>query len=353
MAPRPSVVILQGVLADYRRPLFNALSRSYDVTVVHAGPAASQPQDLFREVVIPATRVGPFRLQSLSRVWAQVASHDVVIAMFDLGWPAYWSLLFRRRDRRPGLVLHGHRYSGRPAADRARNFLMRKADVMLMYGDEEVDQMVASGVDGSRIIIAPNTIDVPNHEDTSPLPKTRLLYVGRLQERKRLDAALEAFADLQGRIDPLIEFDIVGSGQPEDDLRALAEELGISSKVRFHGAVRDDARLRDFFATALAYISPGPVGLAVLHSFAYGVPVVTFADGYHGPEVHNIMDDKNSLLLADESQLGAAILKICQDREWAARLGHAAYEHYVTRRRLEHMVSGFTQAVQRCRESQA
>lgn len=353
MAQRPSVVILQGLLADYRRPLFNALADKYDVTVLHAGAPGRTDPDRFSEVIVPATKAGPFHLQFVGRIWKHVAAHDVAIIMFDLGWPAYWSTLFRNRRRGPALILHGHRYSGRGLADQARNLLMRKADALLMYGDEQVDQMVASGVDPERIVIAPNTIEVPNHEDTSALPKTRLLYVGRLQERKRLDMALRAFAELQGRIDPLIEFDIVGGGAPEAGLRAFAQDLGISSKVHFHGAVRDDGPLRDFFSSALAYVSPGPVGLAVLHSFAYGVPVLTLAEGYHGPEVHNIKDGENSLLLADEADLVAAILRVCEDRDWAARLGHAAYQHYMVRRKLDHMVSGFTAAIERCREVKA
>lgn len=342
-----SVLILQGILADYRRPLFNALAKRYDVTVLHAGRAARTSSDMFEEIAVAERRLGPFHFPDHAKIAAAIAEHDVVIAMFDLAWPAYLLPLFRARSRRPFLVLHGHRYSGRWLADRARNFLMRRADVLLMYGTEHNDQMVAAGIDPARIVTAPNTIEVANHADTSDQPANSLLYVGRLQARKQLDMAIRIFARLQGRIDPALTLDIVGAGEPEAALREQAKALGVADKVKFHGANRDNDELKRFFSRAIAYFSPGPVGLGVLHAFAFGVPVLTLAEGYHGPEVHNIVDGENGMLSANESDLEAAVLRVCTEEGYAARLGRAAYRHYAQERTLDAMHAGFVTAIER------
>lgn len=268
---------------------------------------------------------------------------DVTISMFDLRWPAYILPVLGKRQGR--LVFYGHRYSGRWLADKARDFFMKRADRLLTYGGDEVAMMVRRGIDRSKIVIAPNTIYVANHQDFSAYEKASLLYVGRLQERKRLDLALAVFARMQRDIDEKITFDIVGEGEPEQRLRRLAVSLGIADKVRFHGRIIDNELLAPFFRQAIAYVSPGPVGLGVLHSFAFGVPVVTLRTGHHGPEFHNIVDDHNSVIAENEVDLDAKLRRLFLDNGFARQLGHNAYLWYRNERTLDQMVAGFRYAI--------
>jgi glycosyltransferase involved in cell wall biosynthesis len=344
MKSRKSVLILQGEVVAYRQPLFNALADYYDVTVLHSGRPSVGPADRYAERILPVKRLGPFFIQDPLVVRQIMTGFDVTISMFDLGWPAYVLPVLGERSGR--IVFHGHRYSGKWLTDLARDFLMKRADCLLMYGDEEVVTMVRRGIDRSKIVIAPNTIHVANHQDFSGHEKTRFLFVGRLQDRKRLDLALEAFAGLQGQIGERIGFDIVGTGDPEQRLRALVERLGVTAKVRFHGRIVDDATLSEVFANAIAYVSPGPVGLGVLHSFAYGVPVVTLLAGRHGPEFHNLVDGRNAIIANDERDLARALLSLCSESGLARRLGRNAYQRYVNSRTLQHMVAGFRDAIE-------
>jgi glycosyltransferase involved in cell wall biosynthesis len=338
-----SLLILQGQLSDYRRPVFNALAERYRVTVLHAGSPGRQDGDRFAEVIVPATKRGRFRIQPRGAIERVRKAHDVTVAMFDLAWPAYWLPALQRDPAR--FILWGHRYSGRALADALRNALMRRVDGILLYGAEDLPRLLASGIDERKIFVAPNTIDVPNHEDTSDLPKDSVLYVGRLQERKRLDVALRAFARVRRELDRPLLFNIVGAGPPEAQLRQCAADLGLSDSVRFHGAILDDARLKGFFASAIAYLSPGPVGLAVLHSFAYGVPVLTLRKEYHGPEFHNIANGVNSIVAETEQEFESALLELVRDPRRAAELGRRAYERHSSERTLDHMVAGFVAAV--------
>jgi glycosyltransferase involved in cell wall biosynthesis len=340
---RKSILILQGEVVAYRQPLFNALAAHYDVTVLHSGDTSVRPGDRYSEEIIPVRRLGPFYIQNFSAVWNLAAGFDAVIFMFDLRWPAFMLPVFRRLPGR--VILHGHRYSGRVLTDRIRDMLMRRADVLLMYGDEEVGEMIRRGINPATIIVAPNTIDVSNHTDFSHEEKTSLLFVGRLQERKRLNFALKVFAQLKDSIDPRIVFEIVGSGEEEAALRALVERLGIADRVCLHGRITDNQVLASYFKRALAYVSPGPVGLGVLHSFAFGVPVLTLRDGRHGPEFFNLVDGKNSLIAIDEAAFEVALLRLCTDGAFASELGRNAYYHYATERTISQMIEGFRAAI--------
>ena len=344
MSRRKCVLVLQGEVVAYRKPVFNALAREYDVTVLHSGTPSIGPEDLYVERLIPVCKIGPFFWQSETRVRSAMQSFDATISMFDLRWPAFVLPVLGARSGR--FIFHGHRYSGNALADRARDVLMKQADCLLMYGEEEVDKMIARGIDAAKIVIAPNTMEVTNHADLSAAAKSSLLYVGRLQDRKRLDLALEIFARLQGKIPDSIQFDVVGEGEPQAELRTQAERLGIAHKVHFHGRIVDNQVLKGFFQRAFAYTSPGPVGLGVLHSFAFGVPVITLREGRHGPEFQNLVHDGNGIIAENEMDYEAALLRICTEPKFARQLGRNAYQRYAGKRTLDHMLAGFRMAIE-------
>ncbi|MGY3895339.1 glycosyltransferase family 4 protein [Aeromonas enterica] len=81
--------------------------------------------------------------------------------------------------------------------------------------------------------IVENVVDDTVFDRTSELGKD-LIFVGRLERIKRVDRILEAFA--LAKIDG-VNLNIVGTGSELDKLIILTNELGIKSKVIFHGAL--------------------------------------------------------------------------------------------------------------------
>lgn len=339
-----SILILQDALTEYRRPVINELTKHYLVTVMHANKEGEAIFSHYAEIIIPQVKVGPFHLQNIASIYKARQHFDAVISMFDLRWPAY--ILPFVGQRHAKWILWGHRYSANGLANRTRDFLMKKADRILLYGEEEIARMSERGVDLSKVVVAPNTIHVPNHSDTSNADKCSLLFVGRLQSRKRIDLIIRTFLELQGRIADHIVLDIVGGGVLEGELRQLASELGVAQKITFHGSVQDHAMLATLFSRAYAYISPGPVGLGVLHSFAYGVPVVTLREGRHGPEFMNLDHNHNALILESENDLTTALEWVCNNPSLVQVLGHNAYIQYSRNRTLDRMIAGFRKAIE-------
>jgi glycosyltransferase involved in cell wall biosynthesis len=78
-----------------------------------------------------------------------------------------------------------------------------------------------------------------------------VLHVGRLESVKRVDLAIRAMQ----HVSPSLSLWVAGTGTNAATLHALADSLGLSSRVRFLGEVSND-ELIDLYAGALAVVFP-------------------------------------------------------------------------------------------------
>jgi glycosyltransferase involved in cell wall biosynthesis len=84
--------------------------------------------------------------------------------------------------------------------------------------------------------------------------EARLLFVGRLSEKKGVRLLIEAMPLIVEQI-PGIRLTIVGSGELEDNLKALVERLGLLNHIRFAGSV-PNKELPDYYTNADVFIGP-------------------------------------------------------------------------------------------------
>jgi len=112
----------------------------------------------------------------------------------------------------------------------------------------------------------------------------RLLSVSRIEANKRIDWLLEALVELEcGIVPPLAaplsrlvdwHFDVAGKGPLLDELRTLAERLGIAQRVEFHGFIAD-TELEALYARADVFLMPAVQGYGIpaIEALARGIPV--------------------------------------------------------------------------------
>jgi glycosyltransferase involved in cell wall biosynthesis len=154
----------------------------------------------------------------------------------------------------------------------------------------------------------------------------RLVYVGRLDERKGVDTAVEAMAGLpeQARLELIGGWD----AREEDRLRDLAREIGVERQVHFAGQL-DRAEIAAAYARADATVFPvrweEPWGLVPLESMAKGRPVV--ATG-RGGSAEYLRDGENCLLFeaGDAEALTAAVRRLAEDPALRTRLREGGLE---------------------------
>jgi glycosyltransferase involved in cell wall biosynthesis len=97
--------------------------------------------------------------------------------------------------------------------------------------------------------------------------KPYILFVGRLQARKRVDLLMRACAEIESQ--PRLV--IIGDGPERASLESLARE--IYPGAEFIGT-RHGAELKPYFTEADLFVLPGTGGLAVQQAMGYGLPVV-------------------------------------------------------------------------------
>lgn len=238
---------------------------------------------------------------------------------------------------------------------------------VIAYSTRGKGEFEALGFPSSRVFVAPNAIaprpsipldpstalragsstprlfdsstygpfDRPKGEQGQQIP--RLLFVGRLQPRKRVDLLLEACASLA---EP-VELWIVGEGPARSDLESLARR--VFPAAEFHGDQRGPA-LEALFDQADLFVLPGTGGLAVQQALAHGLPVIVArGDGTQ----QDMVTSQNGWLVADGDGAGleAAIAAALSDRARLEAMGRASRRLADTQFNLEAMVEAFLGAV--------
>jgi len=142
---------------------------------------------------------------------------------------------------------------------------------MISYSQRGADEYAALGFPRERIFVAHNAVSraPASAPDRRPLTVDRftILFVGRLQARKRIDSLLKACAQLESK--PRLV--IVGDGPERESLESLARE--IYPEAEFIGA-RHGAELKPYFTEADLFVLPGTGGLAIQEAMSYGLPVI-------------------------------------------------------------------------------
>ena len=181
-----------------------------------------------------------------------------------------------------------------------------------------------AGIDPASSGVAHSGID-PGFIDPAPEREWgwRLLYVGRLDERKGVDTAVEALVHLP----PEARLALLGGWDEDEErrLRALAQHHGVAGRVEFRGQ-RSREDVRAAYAEVDATVFPvrweEPWGLVPLESMARGRPVVATGRGGSG---EYLRDGENAVLFeaGDARACARALVRVAEDPGLRARLREA------------------------------
>jgi glycosyltransferase involved in cell wall biosynthesis len=337
-SPKPAVLVShQGCIPIYRKAFFERLNKeaAIDFVVVHGNPLArsdlipaSPPFDFPN---VPITNA-EWSLGSTKFVWQPVLwrvvrgdFHAAVIGdevkflsniaaalvLFAYGRPVFlWGFGFHQYDRAPEGLLA--RMIAAVAAE-AKRLLYRKASGYLAYTEGGAKALRTLPHPPPRIAVLQNTVDTAREAEfraiagSEPLDaacrelgvrtdSTKLLYFGRFVPAKNVDLLIQ-YARRCSQSGRNVDIVLFGAGSQEEQLKSSAHGLG---NVVFHR--HDDLNLARALRVSIATVIPGYVGLAVTHSFAHGVPVITRLNQMHSPEVEYLAHDVNGLMLPDDPQ---------------------------------------------------
>lgn len=218
--------------------------------------------------------------------YAQVEGGYDILHVHHLSWGTLRAAIDRSKAAfvftpHDGKVMAGTLSRGRR---RAMGFAVRRADAVVLLSQRE-SAFFTNQYDtaGALTPIIPNGIkaDQYTYSRTNRAGQSgawQLLYVGQLDPMKRVDLLLRAVAQVGLPIDLKLVYQ---NAKLELELRALAEELGIASRVRFLG-IRNPAELCGLYNDADLFVLPSAseaLPSVVTEAMLTGTPVIATDTG--------------------------------------------------------------------------
>lgn len=335
------VLLVQRAISHYRRGFYEALGKEVDLTVLHTQPTGATSAS-FHELITTQVDLGAVQWQR--GVVPRIRYYDVAVLPFNVR--SITAVIVPLLPRTTPIVFWGLGDGGSRAANRVRRLLLERVDALILYSEGARQSYIERGVPASMLFVAPNTLEVPDAAFTHrPDSRRSFLVIGTLHARKRIDKVLKAFAAVHTALPANISLEIVGDGPELNALMQLALQLGISSRVRFHGRVTGGPDLAAIFGRSLAAVSPNQAGLSVLHTAAHGIPFVTRKDAITGGEIEFIVNGATGFLYSADDDLHGIMLKLATDSALSVSIGEQARNHYRSRHSIRQMVAGFRSAL--------
>lgn len=208
-----------------------------------------------------------------------------------------------------------------------RLFFAKKANAILFYTYKEHDDFLKKNSVQSIVGYLNNGISTKEiikyrKKYIFSERKSNIIFLGRLIEKTKLNVLLRAVANLNNKN---IHLNIVGDGPMLKVYQEMALKFGIYESVSWWGEVREEESLAKVFNQSSLMIYPGAIGLALIHSFAYGVPVITHDNNVnHGPEFTTIEHEINSILFKEDHivSLTQTIESLINDEKMLTRMSY-------------------------------
>ncbi len=215
----------------------------------------------------------------------------------------------------------------------------RAGDILTRRGFDHPVEAVSCGIDLSRF--RPRPAEQAAARAHFDLPdRDTMAFVGRLDDEKHLPELVRALPRVLEQRDAQLA--VVGTGKQEDELRALAVELGVASRTHFLGFVSDDdLPLAYVAADAFAIASIAELqSIATLEAMSTGLPVVA-AEALALP--HLVDPGGNGYLYppGDVDALASSLLAVLESHENRERMGAASraiaqeHDHHRSLERFE------------------
>jgi glycosyltransferase involved in cell wall biosynthesis len=299
----------------------------------HPGAPPQQVVDGVR-VVRRGGRLSVFLHALLWHAGGRLGPHEVVVDVQN-GLPFFARLWCRR----PVVVLvhHAHREQWRVVFGRLLGGLgwlvesrlaprLQRGARYVAVSASTRRELVAQGVPAGAVTVVHNGAEVPARPAAAKSPHPTICVLGRLVPHKRVELALAAAARIRRNL-PDLRLQVIGHGYWEDELRAVAERLGLGDTVEFLGFV-DEATKQRALASAWVLAMPSLKegwGLAVVEAAGQETPTVAFRSA--GGVTDSVVDGRTGLLVDDAEEFADRLELLLRRPELRRRLGRAAREH--------------------------
>ncbi len=253
---------------------------------------------------------------------------------------------------------HGKNYlatNSDQLSESLKRFLCTKVWWWFAYTEGTKATVQGLGFPPQRITVVQNSIDTSelvelnaqisetecaNFREQHGLSANTGLFCGALYKEKKLDFLIEAACIVRSSV-PDFCLLIVGSG-PQKNIAVEASQK--FPWIKFVGPQFGRSKALAYRVSKIALI-PGAIGLALLDSFALGVPLVTTDSPFHGPEISYLENGVNSVMTADNvSAYSDKVIELLTNPASLSQL-QLGTKKDASRYNMETMVINFAQGI--------
>ncbi|WP_382437096.1 glycosyltransferase family 4 protein [Glycocaulis abyssi] len=318
MAERRTRVLIQmNQLAAYRVPVFNLLTEHVDLDVAFVDELGTIENVRFNTIRGSSVKLGP---TLYNRFPLKIANYDIIITGFDgrnLN-SYYYTMLYPKKT-----IIFTQGYGASLIAAVLRRSLHNRAVATLVYTQANAQQLIRTGAIGAKVFFTGNTVKVGGAPQRG---RRTFLNLGTPRTLKRVDDVLRAVALIKDQLPDHIRLTLAGPGA-EAAYAPVAQQLGLSDKVEFHGEIRDEAAIAELFAEAIAFVT-GHVGLSAPQALGHGVPIVARADISQAPEYECLIDGYTGRTYRSIDELAQILLELATQPDKAEELGRTGLALY-------------------------
>lgn len=375
-----NIVLIEQEIPHYRIGVFNALSDALDGRLLVCSPKnddskffLTSENECIRfgrsEIKAGTAFGGRLFVSNLFDVFKTSRRPDVVILRHVVRNPYIIPFLLYCRFLGLPTVVWGQGFSRKRSFrpflnvfDSINLVIVKLSNSYVGYSDAVVQQLARFEKPG-KLFVARNTLNLKTldgimkrlqdegkasvRERLGLVKNNYIIFVGRLQKRKRVNFLINAFQEVNNKNSDTGLL-IVGDGPERRELEALAGKFE-TQDVSFLGAL-DFRESSPYMFSADVMAIPGWLGLAVNHGFYFGLPVVTcdetvFNEG-HPPEIEWLKHKVNGFISSANSteQFADDLIWVMRNRE---KLGAAARRYYEEQLSIDAMIEGFLKAIKR------
>lgn len=231
---------------------------------------------------------------------------------FPVGLAVYLAIISCRASDRCRMVVTCHGadyYVVGKKLKRLMRWVFSKAKAVLFVSNamrEDAEQECASSV----FSVSPMGVDMDNVFVEKPLPRSGVLFVGRLADKKGVDLLIKAWSKIPEK-DRSEGLTIVGGGDQITSLQALASRLEVTKTIEFKGPVLH-SDLVHYYQRARFVVFPSltstdndqeGLGLVPIEALACGCPILA---SDIGPMKDVVIDGVNGVYFKQGDELSLA-----------------------------------------------
>lgn len=237
-------------------------------------------------------------------IWTMMRGYSAYLITGQDDYLANWLLIIYAKLTGKKIYCWTHGAGKRTWPSRIlMNLFFRSMDGIFMYNNYKCALMRNLGIKEKRLQIIHNSLDTNVQTNIyhsmqatdiyqkhfgNELPT--LIYIGRIQARKKLDLLIEAITLLNTPVQQ-VNLCIVGSPTDDHSIEQSVVDHQQQKAVWFYGSCYEEEKNAVLLYHAAACVCPAEVGLTAIHALSYGTPVITNNDfDAQMPEFEAIQD---------------------------------------------------------------